>query len=545
MKQSESPSRRAPARPGEGVELEVFRHLFGAVSEEMGAALRRASFSPNIKERRDYSCAFFSPEVVPVSMGDHMPVHLGAMPMSVVAAIDALGELGEGDVALVNDPFHGGTHLPDITAVSGVRTPDGTLVGWVAARAHHSDVGGMSPGSMPLSSEIFQEGLRIPPVRLYRAGQRNDDLWRLILANVRTPHERSGDLDASLAALHTGRARILELCATRGTASVLQAMNALIEHADRLIEAGIARIPDGRYAGEDALEDDGMGSGPIPIHVQVDVRGEEMTVDFRGSSAQVPGGVNAVGAITASALRYVVRCIVEALLGVPVPAGGGSLRAVDLRMEPGSVVDARPPAGVAAGNVEASQRVTDTLLRALQPALPNLIPSLSQGTMNNLTVGGVDPRTGASFAYYETVGGGMGAGPTGSGLSGVHCHMSNSLNTPIEALEHAYPFRVRRYAIRRGSGGAGRHRGGDGLRRDVEVLADAEVTVLSERRRTGPAGFAGGADGAPGANALIAPDGSIRPLAGKARVRVPSGTMVSIQSPGGGGWGAPTHGDTG
>jgi N-methylhydantoinase B len=527
----------APAPPVDPVALEVFRHLFTALTEEMGAALRRAAYSPNIKERRDYSCALFDTEARPVAMGDHMPVHLGAMPMSVAAVLDALVPLDAGDVALVNDPFHGGTHLPDITAVAPVHDEDGVL-GYVAARAHHSDVGGMSPGSMPLAREITQEGLRIPPVRLLRRGTRNDDVHRLVLANVRTPEERAGDLDAQLAALHTGATRLRELAARRGRGPVLGAMGQLVAYADRLLAAGIGRIPDGVWTGADELEDDGFGNGPLPIRVALTVRGEGAVVDFTGSAPQTVGGVNAVAAITASATRYVLRCVVEELLGTPLPAGGGSLAAVRLVLPERSVVDAAPPASVAAGNVETSQRITDVLLRALGEALPDHVPALSQGTMNNITVGGVDPRSGHAFAYYETVGGGMGAGPTGPGLSGVHTHMSNSLNTPVEALEHAYPFHVTRYGLRAGSGGRGRHRGGDGLIRGIRLLAPARVTLLSERRRQGPAGARGGRPGAPGRNHLLRGDGS-EELAAKVTLEVDAGDVVTVHSPGGGGWGTP------
>jgi N-methylhydantoinase B len=520
------------------VDLEVFRHLFAALAEEMGAALRRAAFSPNIKERRDYSCALFDPNGIAVSMGDHMPVHLGAMPMSVAAALTTLGRLEPGDVACLNDPFHGGTHLPDVTLVSGVHTPHGEHLGLVASRAHHSDVGGSTPGSMPLAREIFEEGLRIPPVLLYRGGRRNEDLWSLILANVRTPGERAGDLDAQMAALNTGSRRLVEIAERRGVAETLEAMGELIAYADRLVAAGLEMIPDGSYRAKDFLEDDGFGSGPIPIQASITVAGSTMTVDFEGSSPQVPGGVNAVAAITSSAVRYVVRCVVEALLGEPLPAGGGSMSAVTVLMPTASIVDARAPAAVAAGNVETSQRITDVLFLALSEALPDLMPALSQGTMNNTTVGGIDPRTGLPFAYYETVGGGMGAGPTSDGLSGVHVHMSNSLNTPVEALEHAYPFRVTHYGIRRGSGGAGHHRGGDGLRRDLQILTSARVALLSERRTTGPAGAAGGRPGSPGENVLIR-GGVEEPLPAKATFSVQAGDVISVSSPGGGGWGPP------
>ena len=528
----------AAAPAPDAVRLEVFRHLFAALAEEMGAALRRASFSPNIKERRDYSCALFSPRAAAVALGDHMPVHLGAMPMSVEAALSELGALRPGDVACLNDPFEGGTHLPDITLMAAVHAPDGTLLGYVASRAHHSDVGGSTPGSMPLAREIYEEGVRIPPVRLYVEGRRNEDLWRLLLANVRTPTERAGDLDAQMAALNAGASRLREIALRRGTPQTLAAMDALVEYADRMVEAGLALIPEGRYGARDAIEDDGFGSGPLPIVAELHVAGRTLTIDFGGTSPQVPGGVNAVAAITSSATRYVVRCVVEALLGEPLPAGGGSMSSVRLELPEGSLVNARPPAAVAAGNVETSQRITDVLMSAFAVALPDLMPALSQGTMNNTTVGGLDPRSGEPFAYYETVGGGMGAGPGRAGLSGVHVHMSNSLNTPVEALEHAYPFRVTRYAIRRGSGGRGLYAGGDGLRRDLMLLTDARVALLCERRTVGPAGARGGEAGAPGENVLIR-GGIEERLPGKATFSVASGDVISIRSPGGGGWGVP------
>ncbi|MEX2526193.1 MAG: hydantoinase B/oxoprolinase family protein [Gemmatimonadota bacterium] len=527
----------APTASPSGVSLEIYRNLFSALAEEMGAALRRAAHSPNIKERRDYSCALFSPLGQPVAMGDHMPVHLGAMPMSVSKALETLGALAAGDVACVNDPFQGGTHLPDITLVSPVFMGE-VLLGYVASRAHHADVGGIAPGSMPLAREIVQEGLRIPPIRLVREGVMEPDLLRLILANVRTPEERRGDLEAQLASLHTGSRRLREMAEGRGSQAVLQAMDELLEYADRLLGEGLARIPAGSYSGEDWMEDDGFGHGPVRIQVKVTILpGGRAVVDFHGSSPQVPGGINAVGAITHSATRYVLRCLAEALLGLPLPAGGGSMERVDLRLPPGSVVNARFPASVAAGNVETSQRITDVLFRAMAPALPNLIPALSQGTMNNLTVGGLDLH-GSPFAYYETAGGGMGGGPQGPGLSGVHTHMSNSLNTPVEALEHAYPFRLIRYGIRKGSGGGGKHPGGDGLERELELLVGATVTILSERRAQGPSGLAGGKAGAPGQNALRR-NGVEQPLPGKVTLEAHAGDVIVIRSPGGGGWGSP------
>jgi N-methylhydantoinase B len=519
------------------IRLEIFRHLFTALTEEMGGALRRAAYSPNIKERRDYSCALFDGTGRVVAMGDHMPVHLGALPMSVRAAIDTLGPLAPGDVAALNDPFAGGTHLPDITLVAPVYAGRARLA-YLAVRAHHADVGGMAPGSMPLAREIHQEGLRIPPVRLVCSGARDDGLWRMILANVRTPEERAGDLTAQFAALNGGAQRLQELVQRRGLEETTAAMAGLIAYADRLVRAGIARVPDGTYTAEDALDDDGFGNGPLVLRVTLRVAGEEIEVDFTGTAAQAEGGVNAVTSITASCVRYVTRCVVEALLQQSLPAGGGDMDAVRLVLPERSLVNASPPAGVAAGNVETAQRIADVLLRAFATALPDLMPAQSQGTMNNLTVGGTDPRTGMPFAYYETMGGGMGAGPHGPGLSGVHVHMTNSLNTPIEALEHAYPLRVVHCGLREGSGGAGLHRGGDGIRRDVELLCDATVSLLTERRERAPAGAAGGADGAPGENALIR-GGVEQRLPAKTTFDARCGDIISIRSPGGGGYGRP------
>ena len=527
----------APTGTITAVEVEVFRHLFTALAEEMGAALRRAAFSPNIKERRDYSCALFSPSGHPVAQGDHMPVHLGAMPMSVSAALRALGPLEPGDVAILNDPYEGGTHLPDITVLAPVFDPEADeLLGYVSARAHHSDVGGMSPGSMPISREIFQEGLRVPPVLLHRNGRRVEEVWRLFLANVRTPDEREGDLDAQLGALYTGSNRLIELSERVGASRLLDAQQRLLDYGDLLLREGIRQIPDGTWKAEDALESDGIDLGPIPIRVMVTVAGDTVRIDFADTAPQVAGPINAVAAVTVSACRYVVRCVIEELLAVSLPGGGGAMDALEVRLPRRSIVNAEPPAAVAAGNVETSQRITDVLLGAFAQALPDRIPAMSQGTMNNTAIGGIDSRNSRPFSYYETIGGGMGGGPDAPGLSGVHTHMSNTLNTPIEALEHAYPFRVLQYSIRNGSGGAGRHPGGEGLRRDLELLCPAQVTLLSERRQSGPAGLAGGEAGAPGRNELYQA-GRRRTLPSKTTFLAEAGAIVSIRSPGGGGWG--------
>ena len=524
----------------DAAELEIFKNLFHSVAEEMGAALRRSAFSPNIKERRDYSCAVFDGRARVVAMGDHMPVHLGSMPMSVAAAIDAL-ELGPGDIAMLNDPYAGGTHLPDITLVMPVSNPEPRAprpVFYVANRAHHSDVGGAQPASMGLSEEIYQEGLRIPPVALTRGGQIQRDVLALLLANVRTPREREGDLTAQVAACRLGERRLHELLEKYGVRKTVFYLDALERYSARLMREALRRIPDGDYAAEDFLDDDGFSARPVRLRVTVRIRGERATVDFTGTSPACRGSVNAVLAITTSAVFYVFRC----LFGEDVPASAGLMAPIEVRAPAGSVVNARPPAAVAAGNVETSQRIVDVLLRALAQALPDRIPAASSGTMNNLSFGGADPRSGEPFAYYETIAGGMGARPAADGLSGVHTHMTNSLNTPIEAFESAYPVRVRRYSLRRGSGGAGKFRGGDGIIRGLDFLADVRGSIISDRRRFPPWGLAGGRPGRPGRNQLLLPSAAGRPgrlltLPSKAMFNAPRGSILRIETPGGGGWG--------
>src|SRR5579859_5782522 len=489
------------------VDLEVFINLYHSVAEEMGAALRRTSFSPNIKERRDYSCAVFDAAGQVIAMGDHMPVHLGSMPMSVRAVIERLA-LAPGDVAMVNDPFAGGTHLPDITLVAPVflareRRP----AFFVASRAHHADIGGAYAGSMGTCREIYQEGVRIPPVRLVHGGKIDSGVMALLLNNVRTPEEREGDLEAQLAACHTGRTRLLQLCARYGRARVDRAMADLLDYSDELMRAFLQQLKPGTYAAEDFLDDDGVREEPIRIAVKLTFRstgkrGRLVTVDFTGSAPQVEGPVNAVAAITYSACFYVFRCLVAE----DVPATAGLMRAVEVIAPEGTVVNALPPAAVAGDNVETSQRIVDVLLRALAKAAPDRIPAGSSGTMNNLTIGGIDERTGEPFAYYETIAGGFGARPTRDGVSGIHTHMTNSLNTPAEALEYAYPFRVRRYSLRARSGGSGKYRGGDGIVRELELLTDADVTLLADRRSRGPYGLNGANDGAPGRTTIIRGD---------------------------------------
>jgi N-methylhydantoinase B len=516
------------------ITLEIFRALYTSVAEEMGASLRRSASSPNIKERRDYSCAVFDSRARLVAQGDHMPVHLGSMPTAVAAAVAGCA-MQPGDVVALNDPFAGGTHLPDITLVAPVYGPEAQLQFYVAARAHHADVGGATPGSMGAATDVYGEGLRIPPVRLVRGGETDPDTMRLLLANMRVPEEREGDLAAQLGAMRTGAARLAEVVERYGFEQADGYAGHLIAYAARHMRARLATVPDGRYEAEDWLDSDGAGGGPVRIAVAVTVDGDTATVDFAGSAPQVRGPFNAVESITVSAVYYVFRTLLEA----DVPASAGVLEPVRVLAPPGTVVNALPPAAVAAGNVETSQRIVDTLYRALHAALPETIPAASQGTMNNLTIGGVDPRTGRQFAYYETIAGGMGARPHADGLDAVHTHMTNSLNTPAEALEYAYPFRVVRYGVRRGSGGGGRWRGGDGVVREIELLADARVSFLSDRRDRGPYGLAGGEAGAPGRNWVVRAGSEPEPLPAVCTVDLRAGDRIRVETPGGGGFGAP------
>ncbi len=518
------------------IQLEIFKNLFASIADEMGVVLRRTASSPNIKERRDFSCALFDPAGQMIAQAAHIPVHLGSMPLSVAAAVQTFSDLAPGDLVALNDPFQGGTHLPDITLVSPVFLPNKRrptkLIGYVASRAHHADVGGMSPGSMPLAREIYQEGLIIPPVRLGQHDQLNPDLMRLILANVRTPEERKGDLWAQAAANHRGAARLVELVERYNYQVIEDAMAGLLAYTERLTRRLLHDLPAGQYRFCDALDDGGDSGAPVPICVCITIHNGEATIDFKGSAPQQPGSVNAVLAITLSAVYYVFRC----LLGLDAPNNAGCLRPVQVLAPEGSVVNARRPAPVAGGNVETSQRIVDVLLGALAQAAPDRIPAASQGTMNNLTIGGFDPRLDRPFTYYETIGGGMGARPDGDGYSALHSHMTNTLNTPVEALEYAYPLRVLRYEIRRGSGGSGRFHGGDGIRRDLQTLVPAQATMLTERRRLAPYGLEGGEPGAVGRNLLIR-DGKESSLPGKGPVDLQPGDVISIQTPGGGGFG--------
>jgi N-methylhydantoinase B len=510
------------------VALEIAHHRLAGIAEEMGVVLGRTALSPNIKERRDYSCAVFDGRGRLAAQAAHIPVHLGSTPLSVRAAIASV-RMAPGDVVVLNDPFAGGTHLPDVTVVApvfldGARRP----LAYVANRAHHADIGGMSPGSMPLATDIFQEGLRLPPVRLVARGRIVPDVLALFLANTRVSAEREGDLMAQWAALRVGAERLCELARRDGASVLARRMTSLQAYSTALLRATLRRLPAGRYVARDVLDDDGLGATRLRIIAAVTVGHGRATVDFSGTAPQTPGPLNANLAVTRSAVLYVFT----ALAGGDVPANDGVAVPLTIVAPEGSLVNARFPAAVAGGNVETSQRIVDVLLRALARAAPDRIPAASCGSMNNVALGA------AGFAYYETLAGGAGAGPGGPGLSAVHTHMTNTMNTPVEALEAYYPLRVRRYAVRRGSGGAGRNRGGDGVVREIEFTSRAHVTLLSERRHVPPWGLAGGGPGRPGRDWLVR-DGRKRRIAPKATLDVRPGDRLRIETPGGGGYGRP------
>ncbi len=512
------------------IELELFKNVFVSVSEEMGAVLGRTSLSPNIKERKDFSCALFDQKGETFAQGSHIPVHLGAMPLSVQASIQAV-DFEEDDLVILNDPYRGGTHLPDITCISPVFI-DRKLVFFVANRAHHSDVGGMTPGSMPLATEIFQEGMIIPPVKLIRKGRLRTEILDLILANVRTPEERRGDLLAQIAANDKGKQRLGETIKKYGLPKILHYTRLIPSYTEKILRETIKAIPDGSYSFADYLDDDGITDEPIKIGVRLTIRKDEATIDFSSSSQQVQGSVNANFAVTYSAVLYVFRCLIEE----DIPFNTGLMRPLNIIVPRGSILNALHPAATAGGNVETSQRIVDVLLGALSKAIPGKIPAASSGTMNNVAFGGYDESRARSFAYYETIGGGMGAGSDSAGISGVHTHMTNSLNTPLEALENYLPLRINKYCLRHGSGGKGLHKGGEGIIREYEFLVPAQVTIISERRRFSPYGINGGQDGKKGKNILFSRRKKI-PLKSKTNIKVQPGDILRVQTPGGGGYG--------
>jgi N-methylhydantoinase B/oxoprolinase/acetone carboxylase alpha subunit len=512
------------------IELELFKNIFISISEEMGAVLGRTALSPNIKERKDFSCSLFNRKGETFAQGSHIPVHLGAMPLSVQASLRSL-DYHEGDLVILNDPYRGGTHLPDVTCISPLFV-DGKLSFFVANRAHHSDIGGMTPGSMPLASEIYQEGLILPPLKLMEKGKLKSDLLQLILANVRTPEEREGDLLAQVAANNKGLQRLKEVINKYGLRKVLRYGFYIQDYTEKILRDTLKQIPDGSYMYEDFMDDDGINPSPVKIRILLTIAKDEAVIDFGDSSPQTEGGINANLAVTTSAVLYVFR----SLIAEDIPFNTGLFRPLTIKAPQGSVVNANSPAATAGGNVETSQRIADVLLGCLAQAVPERIPAASSGTMNNVTFGGFDPLRNEQFAYYETIGGGMGASATKPGLDGVHTHMTNSLNTPIEALENYLPIIIRRYAIRKRSGGKGRYRGGNGIIREYEFTVPTQITIISERRRFSPYGLQGGSHGKIGKNVLLRGKEKIR-LSSKANLKAMPGDRLLIETPGGGGYG--------
>ncbi|MCP5047485.1 MAG: hydantoinase B/oxoprolinase family protein [bacterium] len=510
----------------DAIEISIFKNIFQSISDEMGKILQYSAFSPNIKERKDFSCALFTAGGESFAFGTHIPVHLGAMPLSVRAALAEV-RFEKGDMVILNDPYRGGSHLPDITLIAPVFRND-RIVFFTANRAHHSDVGGMCAGSMPLASEIFQEGLIIPPVKLVKRDKPDEEVFNFILSNVRTPMERRGDLLAQIAANKRGIRRLEENVEKYGFSAIESYSNSLIDYTERMFKSLVRRIPEGQYRFEDTMDDDGFDARDILIKVCVDVNKDRMVIDFTGCSHQVKGGINTNPAVTYSVVLYVLTTLMDEA----VPINSGIMRAVELVLPPESIVNASKPAATAAGNVETSQRIADVLMGALAKALPEKIPAASQGTMNNVSFGG------KGFAYYETLGGGSGAGPGFNGESGVHIHMTNSLNTPVEAMEIDFPVMIEHYSLRENSGGKGKYRGGNGLTRSYKFLEDTHVSILSERRRNAPYGLDGGEPGMKGENILIRDnDGSETHLGSKTNVELKAGDVLIIKTPGGGGFG--------
>ena len=522
------------------IEVEVFNKLFSSIAEEMGIILARSSFSSNIKERRDFSCAIFDAGGELVAQAAHIPVHLGAMPMTL-SCILAEMNLQPGDMVITNDPYRGGSHLPDITLIEPVfpqscsNQDSPTPIFYVVNRAHHADVGGTNPGSMGLAHSLEEEGYVISPTLLYSQGIYNQKFMYDFLAHVRNPEERLGDLRAQRASLARGRMRIHEILEKYSADLVFANLDQLKKYAERLMLNAIGELPNGTYSYTDYLDDDGRGSAPLPIRIDLTIENSSITADFSRSGDQAETPVNTVRSVVMSATAYVFQC----LTGEGHPINQGSYRPLKIKTRPGSIVDANNPAPVAAGNVETSQRIVDVLLGALAQAVPERIPAASCGSMNNIAIGGKKNLTGRKFSYYETIGGGMGGRPTIDGLSGIHTHMTNTMNTPIEALEHSYPLLIEHYGLRRNSGGQGLHRGGDGIIRSYHFLAPANVSLLTERRKLAPYGLAGGQPGLPGENILIKKK-KRKKLSGKLVFEAEADDLLIIKTPGGGGWGQTT-----
>ncbi len=507
------------------VDLNIFASRLASVCDEMGAVLRNAAFSPNIRDRLDFSCALFDPAGELCAQAAHIPVHLGSMAYAMTGIVTRMAWRA-GDQVILNDPYLGGTHLPDVTVIAPVFSA-GRLAAFVVNRAHHADIGAESPGSMPVSSRLDEEGVIIAPVHLVRHGTLQRRLLDRISGATRNPSESAGDFAAQLSANRAGVARVGELLGEYGAGGFRTRLLALNDYGERLAREALRAIPDGAYRCTDWLDDDGQGHCDLPVRVRLAVRDGEVLADFSGTADQVRGNVNCPFPVAAAGVYYALRC----LMPPQTPACAGTFRPIRLHAPAGCLLNAQAPAAVAAGNVETSTRVVDVVLGALAQALPERIPAASQGSMNNLALGADAP--GNRWDYYETIGGGMGAGARGGGLSGLQTHMTNTLNTPVEVLETRFPLRVRRYALRRGSGGVGQRAGGDGLLREFEFLAPARFTLLTERRRHAPWGAAGGGPGRTGRNLL-----NDRELPGKCHGEVAVGDRLAIETPGGGGYGS-------
>jgi len=509
------------------INLEIFKNILIGIAEEMGANLQRSAYSPNIKERRDFSCALFDHEGKLAAQAAHIPVHLGSMPLLIREILDSY-DISPGDMIIANDPFSGGTHLPDITLVEPIYDRK-RLWGFAAARAHHSDIGGMSAGSMPDSHEIFQEGIIIPPMFLKKKFRLNRELMALITLNTRTPEERMGDLYAQIASLDTAKNRVRHLIRKYGFEESLDMVGKLINYSEKLTRIEIQKLADGNYQDSDVMEDDYTGE-LVTIRAMIIINGDEILVDFAGTSSQRRASFNAPLPVTMAAVYYSFRCI----LGDHIPPNEGCFRPIQVRAPEGCLVNAMKPVAVSAGNVETSQRIVDIIFKALVPVLPHRIPAASCGSMNNVAIGG------GSFAYYETIAGGMGARPGKDGISAVHTHMTNTRNTPIEAIEVNYPFMVSRYEIREGSGGDGDFRGGDGIIREYLFRSPAEISIISERRKIPPYGLSGGNPGRVGENYYFnSREGREKKLPGKITLEVGTGDRIRVETPGGGGYGGP------
>ena len=513
-------------------ELEIYQNILSSIAEEMGMVLIRAGFSPNIKERRDLSCAIFQSNGDMIAQAAHIPIHLASMSFAVRAVLD-MPEIDEGDILILNDPFKGGTHLPDITCIMPVFY-NKKLEFFVASRAHHADIGGLTPGSMPLSTSIDQEGVLISPSKLYRKGKLNKKLFNEILNSTRDPEEREGDFNAQIGAIELGEKRVKETIKKYSLKKLKQAGNELLDYSQKIMKEVIKQIPDGTYEFEDYLDNDGVGTKKIPIKAKVIIKGRSAKVDLRGSSRQVKGNLNAPYSVTTAAVIYVFQCLAPSSM----PLNSGPLRAVEIIVGDDSILNAKYPAAVVGGNVETSQRVVDAVFGALSKAVPKKVPAASAGSMSNFTFGGVNPRTGKNFAYYETIAGGMGARFGLDGVSAVQTHMTNTLNTPVESLERELPVMLNSYSIKKNSGGRGKFKGGNSIIREYKFLSEATVSMITERRRFAPYGIEGGKPGKKGKNTLIRRNKATQ-IEPKASFEVKNGDSIRIETPAGGGWGKP------